>query len=236
MVAPTPGATPEIWLLWEDSARPPAENMAADEALLSATELDSPPVLRFYSWDRPAVSIGYIQAIAAAPTSGYAVVRRPTGGGVVYHDGDFTYSVVIPGRHRVATLSKLETYRQINSAVQAGLALAGTRSDLAQTTIPATVDRLRMVCFQQPTRYDILSDGKKIAGSAQRRTREGILHQGSIRLGQLTPRQLATFLRQGFEQTLNVTFGLFRPGPRLQEQIALLAAERYASPSWNRRR
>ena len=239
MAAPTAGAGPEAWCLWEDSARSPAENMAVDEALLSEADPAGPPVVRFYSWDRPAVSIGYIQAIAAAPVAGYAVVRRPTGGGVVYHDGDLTYSVVVPARHRVAALSRLETYRQINKAIQAGLGLAGASSDLATTTIPGTVDRLRMVCFEQPTRYDILSDGKKIAGSAQRRTREGVLHQGSIRLdrlGHLTPGQLRDSLRRGFEQTLNVAFTPFRPGPHLQEQIARLTEERYACRAWNRRR
>ena len=230
---------PEAWLLWEDSARSPAENMAADEALLSEAEQGNPPVVRFYSWDRPAVSIGYIQAAAAAPEAGYAVVRRLTGGGVVYHDGDFTYSVVVPAGHRVAALSRLGSYRQINSAVRTGLGLAGRSSDLATTTIPGTVDRLRMVCFEQPTRYDILSDGKKIAGSAQRRTRQGVLHQGSIRLdrlGRLRPGQLLDALKRGFEQTFSVAFSPFRPGPRLQEEISRLTAEHYSCRAWNCRR
>ena len=213
--------------------------MAVDEALLVGIRPDDTPVVRFYSWDRPAATIGYIQAIAAVPASGYAVVRRPTGGGVVYHDGDFTYSVVVPAQHRIARLSRADSYRQINSAVGAGLALAGTCPQLAAVTIPGTVDRSRMVCFEQPTRYDIMSAGKKIAGSAQRRTREGVLHQGSIRveqLGSATREQLSAWLRLGFEQTLNVRFALFRPDSGLWRMASRLAVERYGAETWNARR
>ena len=105
----------EPWDFWIDGAHDPAFNMAADEALMLSAPLRGRPLLRFYEWDRPAVSIGYVQTIAAAP-EGYAAVRRPTGGGVVYHDYDFTYETIMPSKpYDKGGLSQLKTiYKYIH--------------------------------------------------------------------------------------------------------------------------
>ena len=76
----------ELWDFWQDGQHSPAFNMAADEVLLETACSRGRPLLRFYEWDRKAVSLGYVQSLSAAP-AGYAVVRRPTGGGVVYQIG-----------------------------------------------------------------------------------------------------------------------------------------------------
>ena len=89
-------------------------NMAVDEVLL--LQVADMPVLRLYDWDRPAVSIGYFQHFAAAPENGRSVVRRPTGGGIVFHEHDLTFTLVIPKGHPITALSRTESYRLVNGA------------------------------------------------------------------------------------------------------------------------
>ena len=229
---------PETWDFWDDSAHEPALNMAFDEALLATAAARERPLLRFYEWDRPAVTIGYVQRFDAAPT-GFAVVRRPTGGGIVYHDVDFTYSVIIPPEHWLSGLDRTHSYRWINRAVQAGLHRCRMTAALADAEIAGTVDRLTMICFANPTRYDILMDGRKVAGSAQRRTRQGILHQGSLHFGGPLPMDrdiLGRALTEGFRTTLHLTLQPFTADADLCRLAETMRTEKYAKPAWNRRR
>lgn len=226
------------WDFWQGGVCAPALNMALDEALLLTAASRARPLLRFYGWDRPAVTIGYVQRHDAAPP-GFAVVRRPTGGGVVYHDHDFTYTVVVPEGHWLTGLDRLRSYRWINRSVQAGLERCRLQAALATAEIPHQVDRLTMVCFQNPTRYDVLMEGRKVAGSAQRRTREGILHQGSLHFGGPLPLPrdtLAAALLGGFRATLNLTFETFLPDAATIALAERLAREKYGTAEWNRRR
>lgn len=229
----------EFWLLWHDTARSAPMNMAVDEALLLTAGARGLPVLRFYQWDTPAtVSIGYVQRADAVP-SGYTFVRRPTGGGVVYHDHDFTYSAAVPEGHWLTGLDRTASYDWINRSVQQGLHSLRLAADLADQEIDGHVDRGSMVCFTNPTKYDLLLGGRKIAGSAQRRTREGILHQGSLHFGGPLPvgrEQLAAALEAGFAAILNLELAPFAPGADLLAFAEELAREKYASPLWNHRR
>ncbi len=155
----------------DDTARGGPEQMALDEALL---ETATAPVLRIYRWDAPAVSFGYAQSLAAVRKSHPAlpVVRRWTGGGIVAHGSDLTFSLVVPGVETLAKLRPLETYRLIHE-VFAGL-LDGHLVRAGETA-PGEA------CFTAPALHDVTSqDGRKLCGGAQRRTRRGFLHQGSI--------------------------------------------------------
>lgn len=213
--------------------------MAMDEALLESAPVRPRPLLRFYRWDRPAMSIGYVQRFPATPRPEFEVVRRPTGGGIVFHDHDFTYSVVIPAAHRLAGLDRLQSYGFINAAVLAGLACCQVTGSLATAEIPRAVDRDTMVCFRTPTRYDIVDDGRKIAGSAQRRTRQGILHQGSIHFGGELPvsrEVLAQGLLDGFRKVALAEFAAFAPTAELLARASVLVQERYGTERWNHRR
>jgi lipoate-protein ligase A len=228
----------ETWDLWQDRAHEPALNMALDEALLLTAAARARPLLRFYAWGCQAVTIGYVQRHAAAP-AGFAVIRRLTGGGVVYHDHDFTYTVVVPEGHWLTGLDRLHSYRWINRSVQAGLERCRLRAELAADEIPHQVDRLTMVCFQNPTRYDVLLAGRKVAGSAQRRTRAGLLHQGSLHFGAPLPLprpRLAEALIEGFRVTLNLDFEPFTPNAKTLALAQQLATEKYGSDAWNQRR
>ena len=207
----------ESWFFWQDIARPPQENMDVDVSLLKhASELGS-VLLRFYEWDRPSVSIGFVQKPEiVADRDKYTVVNRPTGGGVVYHDRDFTYSVVIPHEHWIASLDTVESYRVIHKALLRGFDALGLKGILVDKKQPKS-DRATMQCFITPTKYDVLCEynGKvqKIAGSAQRRTKTGILHQGSIILKpDLFERTLLNkVLKEAFEQEFNIAFKPYAP-------------------------
>ncbi len=225
----------ESWLLWLDTARDPFMNMSIDECLLTNINQYAAPLLRIYQWDRPAVSIGFVQSYQAAPQEGYTVVRRPTGGGVVYHDHDLTYTVVIPAEHDICRLDRVDSYKVIHDAVKTALANLGIATGLAATEIPKHVDRAFMQCFTTPTRYDVVGDGRKFAGAAQRRTRDGILHQGSIDLEasggnhELLRDNLISAIKTGF----NVSFTDFSVSPELMEQASAIMTAKYSKDDWN---
>lgn len=228
----------EIWDFWADAAHSPAFNMSADEVLLENAVQRGRPLLRFYRWDRLAVSIGYVQTLAAAP-EGYAVVRRPTGGGVVYHDFDFTYTVVFPKGHWLTGLDRMLSYDWLNRSVQEALRQLDLPVNLADQEISSEVDRLSMVCFSNPTRYDILLGEKKVAGSAQRRGKDGILHQGSLHFGGPLPvarERLAEALLQGFKSVMQVRLEPFQPDAELLVAIKQREIQKYATTAWNERR
>ena len=229
---------PETWDFWNDGAHAPSFNMAADEVLLETALLRKHPLLRFYSWNTKAVSIGYFQQHTAAP-AGYAYVRRPTGGGVVYHDFDFTYTVVFPDGHWLTGLDRNESYDWINRCIQSALDSLKVHATLAQGSIPHDVDRLTMVCFTNPTRYDVLLDGTKIAGSAQRRTADGILHQGSLHFGgplPFTRAVLGKAITDAFTQLMSVSFQEFVPDNALETLIQQKQETKYATKEWNDKR
>lgn len=220
------------WFFWPDTAHDPYFNMAVDELLLELAPRLGGVLLRVYGWDRPAVSIGRAQR-CPEPAAGVTTVRRPTGGGLVRHQGDLTYTVVVPPDHPIGKLSRPESYRAFHAAMQSGF---DVETRLAETgSEPA--DRAAMQCFVSPSRDDLLSpEGAKYAGAAQRRTRNGILHQGSIRLdvaggdrAELTKKLLAAFARH-----FNAAFERWTVPEDFREQAERLVLEKYASTDWNR--
>jgi len=231
-----PAAT---WHWWTDGAHAPDLNMALDETLLAhAGTLGGQPLVRVYGWDRPAVSIGYAQRFPEdLAAEGLAVVRRPTGGGVVWHDRDLTYTVVVPEGHPLAQLDRRESYHVFHRAVIRLLAGCGVDARLAPEETPAA-DRATMRCFVTPTAYDVLWRDGKAAGAAQRRTRDGILHQGSILLAPcgLPRHDLAGRWREALAAEFGVAWREFRLPETLLAEARDLATQTYATAAWNRRR
>lgn len=227
--------TESCWQLWRDGHRSPFLNMAIDELLLSEAGRLAAPLLRIYGWNTPSVSIGYVQNINAAPAEGYAVVRRPTGGGVVYHDRDLTYTAVIPAGHPINDLDRMESYHVFHRAVLLALEKFGIRGALASEQ-HEPVDRAFMQCFTTPTRYDVVGgEGKKFAGAAQRRTREGILHQGSISLETAggDVQALTSELIAAFEVQFQTQFAAYQPSAEFLCRAEVLAESKYGRPEWN---
>ena len=220
----------ESWLFWNDTPHSPAWNMAADEALLQNAPATGTPLLRCYAWDRPAVSIGYVQRLDAAP-EGFAAVRRPTGGGIVYHDYDFTFSVAFPMGHWLTGLDRTQSYNWLNRSLQAALQALGFPAELSAREIPHSVERATMVCFTNPTRYDLLLEGRKVAGSAQRRTSDGLLHQASLHFGKPLPmpREAMTgALVKALGTVMEVSAGLGGPRMGIPPELVCLELHRKA--------
>ena len=152
--------------------------MALDEALLEAMPRLGKPVLRFYGWTEPAASFGYFQNYAEAERATLLrpLVRRPTGGGIVPHDADWTYSLAFPVAHEWYLLKAVESYRRVHEWIQAAFASLNIVTELA----PCCRKTKPGQCFAGHERFDLLWRGRKIAGAAQRRTRDGLLIQGSV--------------------------------------------------------
>jgi lipoate-protein ligase A len=152
--------------------------MACDEALLESVAAVGRPILRFYSWAAPAASFGYFQAYAdvSAMTALRPLVRRPTGGGLVPHEADWTYSVTIPPGDPWHQCKAIDSYRRMHEWLQAAFESQGIAAQLAAARV---VDGPGQ-CFLGAEQYDLVRAGLKLAGAAQRRRRDGLLIQGSV--------------------------------------------------------
>lgn len=162
--------------LWMDPvARPGPEAMAVDEWLL---ETAVAPLLRIYQWDGDWASVGYFGKIEEArrAISQVTWVRRWTGGGMVDHRADWTYSLVVPHGEKLATVRGAESYRWIHAALAEVLAGEGATVRLSD----GQGETGAVLCFENPVTHDLIgAEGHKLAGAGQRRTRHGLLHQGS---------------------------------------------------------
>ncbi len=183
-------------------------NMGVDEAL--ATLCRDHPVLRFYGWEAPTLSIGYFQRtdeidLEACRTSAVSLVRRPTGGRAVLHQQDLTYSLVLPLRPPWTRLSIAESYRRINSCLKRGLETLGMSASVLKARGHGG-DSLSPLCFSAVGRHDVLVGGKKVIGSAQRRFPAAILQQGSILLD-FDPTGIALILPPGKRAAIASSLG-----------------------------
>lgn len=219
----------DTWHLWNDVARDPALNMALDEALLRTAGERGRPVLRLYRWSAPAVTIGFFQKFSAELAPGRPVVRRPTGGGLVDHARDATYTVVAPPEHALYRMPTAESYRAIHEAVATALRRIGVAARLA----PCCAPERSGVCFAAPVKFDVVAGGRKVAGAAQRRLKCGLLHQGSVLLP--TAATLNGELRIGFERALGAVFASYEPAAALLALAEELRAEKYAATAWTER-
>ena len=193
-----------------------AFNMALDEALLEAAPSLGRPILRFYGWTEPAASFGYFQKYTEVEllTPLRPLVRRPTGGGIVPHDRDWTYSLAFPAGHPWHALRAKESYRGVHEWVRAAFARLGVAVELAPVAIKAFPGQ----CFVGCEEADVLWRGRKIAGAAQRRTRAGLLIQGSVQ----SP--VPALSRQAWQAAMLATGFPSSPAPERWEQWAPAAA------------
>ena len=228
----------DLTIYHDESPHSAAMNMAIDEALLETAVV---PTIRFYRWRFPALSFGYFEkfsdvAIYAAERD---LVRRWTGGGIVFHGDDLTYSIVIPAGDPVFDESSIVIYEKIHRALCDALVKTGQRAVVAGGVDPggfsaatrAAVNASGYNCFTNPVRADVMLDGRKIAGAAQRRTRRGLLQQGSI---QGFARK--TDLAQKFAQALSANCSEFEANEEIFRHAREFAQQKYRTESWQRRR
>jgi len=176
----------ERWWRLDDAPGSGPWNMAVDEALLEWVAAEGQPVWRFYRWDGPTLSLGYFQqpderqehrASANCPA-----VRRLTGGGAIVHDFELTYSVVVPTGHPLARHRDL-LYQVVHGTLVETLAGLGIHAELHPGILAAPGPTPEpFLCFHRRAPGDVVVQGVKVAGSAQRRRRGAVLQHGSVLL------------------------------------------------------
>jgi lipoate-protein ligase A len=160
-----------------------AWNMAIDEALLEGADAAKTPILRFYQWENPTLSLGYFQSIndvnlTECERLKVDWIRRPTGGRAVLHDDELTYSVVGPIEHFATGVES--SYEMLSEALIFGLQELGLQPEL--TRRDTNNSHKNPVCFAAPVYAELTIHGKKVIGSAQMRTKHTLLQHGSIPL------------------------------------------------------
>lgn len=227
------------------------EQMAADEVMCQ--DIPAPFILRFFRWREAGATFGYSQRygevlslLGEKKGMENSIVRRPTGGGLVFHDSDMTFSCIfeMPG-----TLYPVEIYTKLHRAIHSGLKSRGVACALWSARAPEPVAaagaRLppAMVCFVKPVRMDLVeldasgNPGTKILGGALRRFGDHILYQGSLQVEGARKRepefQLAIARSLAMEWSLE--WSRHRPDTGVIERVRALSLSKYRTEDWNRR-
>ncbi|MCX7702783.1 MAG: lipoate--protein ligase family protein [Planctomycetota bacterium] len=242
----------ERWRFIETPPLDGAFNMALDESLMSLVVL---PVLRCYRWFPPALSLGYFQETVSVDmesyrAQGYTIVRRPTGGGAICHKDELTFAVVTPVSHQIAR-STVTAYQTIHGIIIAALEKVGVKAFVRGDSAEDPPERF--LCFERTISCDIVCEGRKLVGSAQRRTKRGFLQHGSIPLEmnplvpasgfvnltaprKVTYEDLKEAIFLAFTEKMGIIFEASQP---TDDELALakkLIAEKYANTEWTYRR
>ena len=236
-----------------------SENMAIDQAILNSVSRTGVPVLRFYQWAEPTLSLGYFQGVSAraahGPSDSICCVRRTTGGGAIVHDRELTYSVSIPVPASSAGPRSV-LYQQTHAAIAEALAVRGVHAvPFSHTGLePRSEDKnSQFLCFQRRTAEDLIVSGYKVLGSAQRKSRTAVLQHGSLLLctslyapqlpgindllsSQLTAEQLVPQIAENLSKSLGIDWRVDALSSREEEDAAHICRERFASSVWTARR
>src|SRR4051812_6323486 len=232
-------------------------NMALDEALLESTAAAGDfAALRTYGWSVPTLSLGYFQHLAemADDPRWRAVprVRRPTGGGAIWHHHELTYALVLPAAHPLAR-PNVALYRAVHSAIADLLRGHGVEASRRGAGTASHAGGRPFLCFTDCDPEDLVCLGVKIVGSAQRRRAGAILQHGSMLLkrspitpelggagdlGSATsdPRYWSEVLSKGLPQALGLVPQEEDFPATLRQAADALEREVYRNHAWNRRR
>ena len=211
--------------------------MALDEALLREALLRevSTPTLRIYDWESPWVTFGYFQKIEEVHASfpGIPVVRRWTGGGMVSHGADLTFSLIIPSGEKVASESPTVLYK----------ALHGRLAEWIQSHLPVSVDfagvgevKTGSSCFQAPANDDLLIHGTKVLGGALRRSGGGLLYQGSLSVSDIPGWDSLLISPQRWAEAFSDSLEIRELGALTLKEARELVRTRYGTMEWNHRK
>ena len=218
------------WDVLETGVSSATENMELDGELLAQLGGRENPILHLYEWKRPSVTFGYfirperVVNLGEAEKAGLDWSRRPTGGGVVFHLWDLAFSVLVPARCSLFSENTLENYGLVNRVVQKVVKdFLGAATSLIPTDGDLVHPQCSHFCMARPTKYDVVLEGRKIAGAAQRKTKDGFLHQGTIALippdEELLLKLLAPEVKEAMVQS---TFPLFNDPQELDNGRQLL--------------
>jgi lipoate-protein ligase A len=231
------------WLILNSGNCAAAFNMALDEALLENISRLGKPVLRFYGWTEPAATFGYFQKFSEVERATLLrpLIRRPTGGGIVPHDADWTYSAIFPPGHEWHSLKAEASYRRIHDWLRLAFTELKIETELASCCKKSAIGNRQSAipgaCFVGHEKSDLLWHGKKIAGAAQRRNQLGLLIQGSVQPPVSIPRAdweraMAAVAAEAFRVR-------WQTGPADAELLAAarkLAAGKFSQTAYNQKR
>lgn len=190
------------WQQINSGFRQAQEHMDKDAQILASLEH---PLIHHYDWEGPSATIGHFidpyqwlnkETVQQNPLQ---IARRPTGGGIIFHLSDLAFSLFIPAHHSAYSVNTMDNYAFVNQIVCRAIRYflgKGEPQLLEKEPEPLDVG-CRNFCMAKPTRYDVIMDGKKVGGAAQRRTKRGFLHQGSISLAPTPMEQVASWLLPG---------------------------------------
>ena len=195
------------------------ENMDEDSRRLFALSQGDLPHLRFLAWKRPSLTYGYFVKpeewlhLDRLSEAGWDIGRRPTGGGILFHTHDVAFSLLIPKGHPFLFKSTLENYHFIHQIVQRALRVS--------SSLTACFEKGSMFCMAKPTVYDVVVEGKKVVGAAERRVREGLLHQVTVACEPANVPLLSRFLKDPeiVTQIEQTTYPLNLPYSVLRERL-----------------
>ena len=258
----------ETWRLIDSGKCDPAFNMALDEALALSVRLgSSPPVLRFYGWKFPSVTLGCFQKIADIDLEycmarEIPVVRRPTGGRAILHDAELTYSFSARTDLDFFSGGLIDSYQSISEAFRKALHHIGLQADVRREREKGAILAGSPLCFQSSSYGEVLLNGRKIVGAAQKRWSDGLLQQGTLpyrhneelmlricrvsrddlrrcmtgireALPELDEGRLKDALTAAFEDRFGVRLVASSPSPAEAQQAEVLLEQKYLLDSWN---
>lgn len=222
------------WLLLNSGKCDAAFNMALDETLLENVS-HGKPVLRFYGWTEAAGSFGYSQNFIEVERATHLrpLIRRPTGGGFVPHNADWTYSLIFPPNHSWYSLKATESYERVHVWIRDAFQKLGVKTELSSCCKKEILGQ----CFVGAEKSDVLWHGKKIAGAAQRRTKNGLLIQGSIQPPiSLSRADWEKAMRDVASENFGAIWKDFKPGDKLNNFAEDLTQKKYSLASYNQKR
>jgi lipoate-protein ligase A len=208
----------EAWRFIHTGDRSPADNMAIDEAILTAhSEGKVPPTVRFYGWEPATLSIGYFQKAkevdgGALQREGIGFVRRPTGGRAVLHDKELTYSIIVSEAYPGIPSNVTEAYRVLSEGLLQGFRALGLGAEMVQLASEEEKEKYASAgsaaCFDSPSWYELVVEGRKVAGSAQVRQKDVVLQHGSILLDMDTDQlfRLLKFSNEKVAERMKMSF------------------------------
>ncbi len=251
--------------LIELSVGEPAENMALDQAMLESVDEGGPPTLRLYQWSEPTLSIGYFQPIADrvkhVESRSAVCVRRASGGGAILHHHELTYSIAWPIDGQPAG-ANLKLYHDTHKAIADTIGNFGVRAARFSETASNRVYREQasritgvdpFLCFQRRFDDDLIVNGYKVVGSAQRKGKRAVLQHGSllVRASELAPQlpglwelgassyavaEIAQAIVMNLSETLKVRWRAASWTGEETDRAIHLASERFDTPSWLHRK
>lgn len=208
--------------------------MAIDEIIACDKTLENKNFLRFFNWqEQKAITFGYAQrskSLKEQLEAGYKITRRPSGGGIVYHDGDLTFSIIFTSQDKVEDI-----YKNLHTAIAGELKkyIKQVQTYDQKNIFKPVENGQSKSCFANPVLDDLMLEGKKILGGAIRRFGNRILYQGTLQIaGARDKEEYKSAIKNALEKFLKEESSFTEVSPTLLLQIKNKAEQVYKNPAW----